>query len=233
VESYRWDFGDGDSAKGENPLYCYTKSGAYNVTLTVVSDSGCSSTLTKENMVTVYSRPMAAFTYSPQPVTILTPTVQFMDESIDAYGLGYRWWSFGDGSDSVSNSANPTHTYRDTGAYCATLIEMNNKGCMDTVTNCLIIEPQYNLYIPSAFTPNGDGLNETFKPVGQYVKSFEMYIFDRWGIQLYHTTDINQGWNGTVNGGSISQEDTYIYKITVRDAQGIPHSYIGNVTLVK
>ncbi len=184
-------------------------------------------------MVTVYSRPKAAFIYSPDHVSILTPTVQFTDQSSDAYGIGYHWWSFGDGSDSMSHVANPTHTYGDTGSYCATLIVMNNEGCMDTVTNCLVVEPQYNLYIPSAFTPNGDGLNETFKPVGQYVKNFEMYIFDRWGIQLYHTTDINQGWNGTANGDSISQEGIYIYKITVRDAQDIPHSYIGSITLIK
>jgi gliding motility-associated-like protein len=111
---------------------------------------------------------------------------------------------------------------------------MNNHGCMDTITNCLVIEPAFNLYIPSAFTPNGDGKNEVFKPMGQYVKSFEMYVFDRWGMQLYHTKDINQGWNGTVNGaGTVCQEDTYIYKITVMDSEGNQHSYVGNVTLMK
>ena len=71
-------------------------------------------------------------------------------------------------------------------------------------------------------------------PVGKYIKSFEMYIFDRWGMQLYHTTDITKGWNGSVNGGSnVAQEDTYIYKIQVIDSQGNAHSYTGNVSIIK
>jgi gliding motility-associated-like protein len=61
-----------------------------------------------------------------------------------------------------------------------------------------------------------------------------MYIFDRWGMQLYHTTDITKGWNGTVGGGStVAQEDTYEYKIKVTDAQNKEHAYVGNVTLIK
>ncbi len=233
-ELYEWNFGNGDSLQSENPIYCYKRGGIYSVTLTVISDSGCSSSLRKIGLISVYSPPRAAFTYSPQPVTILAPTVQFQDESIDSNGLAYRWWSFGDGSDSVTHIANPMHTYHDTGTYCIQLIDMNAKGCSDTVTNCLIIEPQYSLYIPSAFTPNRDGLNDVFKPIGEYIRYFDMYIFDRWGMEIYHTNDINKGWDGTIHGvGTVSQEDTYIYKITITDAQYNQHSYIGNVTLLK
>jgi gliding motility-associated-like protein len=234
IRQYVWSFGNGDTVHTKNPIYCYSSSGSYNISLTAISDSGCSATLNISNLVQVYTPPKAAFIYSPQPASILTPTIQFADVSIDAYGpIAYRWWNFGDGADSSSNLQDPSHTYGDTGTYCASLIVMDSHGCMDTVTNCLIIEPQYNLYIPSAFTPNGDELNETFKPVGQYIKGFEMYIFDRWGMELYHTTDITEGWNGSVHGGTICQEDTYVYKITVTDSEGIRHSYIGNVTLLK
>jgi len=232
IKQYTWATGNGDTLRSANPQYCYTSSGTYNVTLTVVSDSGCSSSRTKVDMMTVYSSPRAAFTYSPQPVTMLTPTVQFTDESKDAYGIAYHWWYFGDNSDSTSNLGNPTHTYQDTGTYCANLIVMNNHGCSDTVTNCLVVGPAFTLYIPSAFSPNGNGVNETFKPVGEYVKNFEMYIFDRWGLELYHSTDINRGWDGTVHGGA-AIEDTYIYKITIMDSQGTLHAYIGNITLLK
>jgi gliding motility-associated-like protein len=73
-----------------------------------------------------------------------------------------------------------------------------------------------------------------FQPVGKYIKTFEMYIFDRWGMQLYHTTDITQGWKGTVGSGTnIQQEDSYIYKIIVTDAVDVQHSYVGNVNLIK
>ncbi len=232
-ELYEWNFGNGDSLQDENPIYCYSKSGVYNVSLTVVSDSGCSSTLNQIGLIHVYGKPQTSFTYSPQPVSILTPTVDFKDNTKDNYGIAYRWWYFGDGSDSVSHSVNAVHTYHDTGRYCIELIDMNEKGCADTVTNCLVIEPEYSLYIPSAFSPNGDGINDVFKPVGEYLTDFDMYIFDRWGEEIYHTTDITKGWDGTVHGGTVSQEDTYIYKITVTDAQHNQHSYIGNVTLIK
>src|SRR6202034_706356 len=122
----------------------------------------------------------------------------------------------------------PSHTYLDTGVYCAQLIVENYKGCIDTITQCLEILPLYTLYIPSAFTPNGDGLNETFKAKGTYIKSFEMYIFDRWGMELFHATDINDGWPGTVRSGTtICQEDVYVYKITATDWSNTQHNYIG------
>ena len=231
---YMWSFGNGDTMQSESPVYCYSTAGSYNVSLTVTNGNGCSATLKKAGMITVYTPPKAAFTYSPQPVSILSPTVQFTDQSKDQYGIVTRLWNFGDGSDSTSKMENPTHTYQDTGSYCANLIVMNSHGCTDTTTNCLVVAPAFTLYIPSAFSPNGDGVNDVFQPVGKYVQSFEMYIFDRWGMQLYHTADITRGWNGSVRGGSnIAQEDTYIYKILVTDSQGIQHSYIGNVSIIK
>jgi len=113
------------------------------------------------------------------------------------------------------------------------MIAMDEHGCADTATNCFVIEPDYQLYIPSAFSPNGDSKNPTFQPKGQYIKSFEMYIFDRWGMQVYHTTDITKGWDGSVGGGNISQEDTYIYKIQVTDAQKHEHAYVGSINVLK
>jgi len=234
IQQYIWNFGNGDTSHAHSPIYCYFSSGIYNVSLTAVSDNGCSATLKKVNMITVYTHINAAFTLFPQPATILNPTIQFRDISPNQDGIAYRQWSFGDATDSISYLQNPIHTYLDTGRYCANLAIIDSHGCIDTTTRCLEINPIFTLYIPSAFTPNSDGLNETFTPKGEYIRSFEMYIYDRWGMELYHTTNINEGWNGTVHGGStISQEDVYVYKITVIDSQGNTHSYIGNVTLLK
>lgn len=236
IRQYLWNFGlipgEKDTSFAKNPEYCYNSAGTYNVTLTAISDSGCSATYKKIGMINVYSSPRALFTYSPQPVTILNPAVQFMDNSRDAYGIAYRWWDFGEPGDTVSNLENPSHIYQDTGEYCVKLVVMNDRGCTDTTINCLVVEPAFTLYIPSAFTPNGDGMNDVFTPKGKYIKNYEMYIFDRWGLQLYHTTDINAGWNGKVNG-NIVQEDTYIYKITVTDSKDAEHFYVGNVTVMK
>lgn len=231
---YVWSFGNGDSSHLKAPFYCYPNGGNYGITLTVTSDSGCSATLFKAGIIKVFSKPDAAFSISPQPATILDPIIQFTDQSADTLGIASRAWTFNDEPDTTIHIQNPVHTYQDTGSYCATLIVTDTKGCADTVTNCLVIGPVYTLYIPSAFSPNGDGLNDFFAPKGQDIKSFEMYIFDRWGMVVCHTTDINQGWNGTVQGGSkLAAEDIYLYKIQVMDAQYNVHNYVGRVTLVK
>jgi gliding motility-associated-like protein len=234
LESYAWTFGNGDSSLAEDPIYCYPDTGKYSISLTTVSDSGCSATLNIYNLITVYSHPKSQFTVSPQPTDILNADIQFTDATTDTYGIAYWWWNFGDGADSNSTLENPTHTYQDTGTYCPQLVTMNNHGCTDTITNCLVISPIFTIYIPDAFTPNGDGKNEVFTAKGQYISSFEMYIFDRWGSELYHTTDINKGWDGTMKGGStICQNDTYVYKILVTDSKNKQHNFVGAVNLLK
>ncbi len=235
IVQWRWAFGNGDSLNSETPVFCYPKPGSYDVTLTTITDSGCSSTLQKVGYVNVYSNPIAAFTTTPQPTTIIASTIQFTDQTTDAYVIVYWSWNFGmPGNDTLSSLQNPSYYYWDTGSYCATEVVMNQHGCMDTATNCLVIDPIYTLYIPDAFSPNADGKNEVFMARGNDVKTFEMYIFDRWGMQLFHSTDINIGWDGTVSGGtSVSQEDTYVYLINVYDHKNKKHSYLGKVNLIK
>ena len=186
-------------------------------------------------MITVYSFPVPAFTFGPQPAMITDPVISFTDKSTDAYGIATWLWNFNDPlSDKSSNLQNPTHAYGDTGQFCATLTVTNIHGCRDSVTECLVISPEFTLYIPNAFSPNGDGRNETFQPKGDFISDYQMYIFDRWGMMLYYSTDMNKGWDGTVNGGTqICQEDTYVYMINVTDNLGKKHNYIGRVTLIK
>ncbi|HXB12524.1 MAG TPA: gliding motility-associated C-terminal domain-containing protein, partial [Bacteroidia bacterium] len=125
--------------------------------------------------------------------------------------------------------------YPDTGKYCVTLTVANKYGCLGSTQQCIIIEPVYTFYIPNAFTPNHDGENDVFMPYGTYICGYEMYIFDRWGQQLYHTFNINAGWDGVVEGKTKkAEEDTYIYLIKVTDCiQYNEHQYIGKVSLVK
>jgi len=231
ILQWTWKFGNGDTSDKQNPIYCYPKPGNYSVSLTVTSDHGCSATLNKLNIITIYSNPAASFILSPQPTDILQPTIQFTDKSTDVYGVAEWNWTFGDASDSISKKQNPSHTYSDTGTYCAKLGVMNIYGCVDTTINCLVIDPIFTLYIPAAFTPIGKE-NKVFMAKGNDIKNFEMYIFDRWGMELFHSTDINEGWNGTFKSVT-SQEDSYIYVITATDNKNNKHTYTGTVTLLK
>jgi len=229
-----WGYGNGDSSSEQSPIYCYSKAGNFSVNLTVLTNAGCSSSLDVNNYITTYSRPDASFTTSPKPATIVDPTIQFINQSTDRYGIVQWFWTFGDQTDSVSGQQNPVHTYQDTGTYCTTLVATNSNGCADTTTDCLVIEPAFTLYIPDAFSPNGDGKNDLFMAKGQYVKGFEMYIFDRWGQQIFHTTNINEGWSGRINnGGAVCQEDIYVYLITAYDSRNQKHTYTGSLNLIK
>jgi len=236
LKSWDWSFGDGNSSVQDTPKHCYTIPGAYTVSVTVTSDSGCHSSLTQNNMITVYDHPHTNFSDSPQPTDITSPTINFTDQTTDLYGITNWLWNFGDPVDpnDLSFSKDTLHTYSDTGVYCIKLIDINKHGCVDSITHCIVIDALFTFYIPDAFTPNADGVNDVFGPKGTYFTTFEMYIFDRWGQEIYFTNDITKGWKGSYyNGSTIAQQDTYIYVIKVNDFRGTQHSYTGKVTLLK
>ena len=107
-------------------------------------------------------------------------------------------------------------------------------GCSDTVYNTVHVFEDFAIFIPNAFTPNSDGVNEGFKPLGYGWKTYNMYIYDRWGLQLFHTDKPEETWNGKVgNDGLPCQNDVYEYVIVCSDLQGGNHRYIGHVTLTR
>ena len=235
ITSWNWTFGDGGTSTLKNPSYCYDIPGEYAVTLEAQTSQGCTSTLpTSSGFITVHPLPQAAFTYSPDPATIIDPLISFTDNTKGSQIIDW-YWNFGDNADSISSLQNPTHLYQDTGRYCVKMGVMDIYGCVDTAINCIEIGTQFTFYIPSAFSPNNDGINDYFTPRGTDVGTYEMYIFDRWGMKIFYTNNIWEGWNGGVNnkGSRICQEDVYVYLINVTDTKGVQHHYTGSVTLLK
>ncbi|HXB12369.1 MAG TPA: PKD domain-containing protein [Bacteroidia bacterium] len=234
IKHWNWDFGDGGQDTNQNPRHCYTGPGTYSVKLTVVDNKGCSNSHTNANMITVYQHPSPDFSVSPQPTTIYQPNITFTDLSSDPYGIVSWSWNFNDPlNDTGSTLQNPSHAYSDTGIYCPMLTVTNIHGCVDSISHCLVISPQYSMYIPDAFSPNGDGKNDMFLPRGEYIQQYSLNIFDRWGMRIFSTTDMYQGWDGKASSGRLCQEDTYIYLIDITDNLGKKHSYLGKVTLIK
>ncbi|MGZ6537908.1 MAG: T9SS type B sorting domain-containing protein [Bacteroidia bacterium] len=111
---------------------------------------------------------------------------------------------------------------------------MNSYGCTAYVQHDIVVGPEFTFYIPNAFTPNGDGVNDFFFGTGIGIDTYDLYIFDRWGNMIFHGHDLNDMWNGKANGGSeIAQQDVYVWKVKLTDVFGKKHNYIGTVTLVK
>jgi len=232
IVSWSWDFGDGTGST-QNPSHTYATPGVYTVILTVTTGDGCTHTITMANYVSVYAIPVAEFSAGPQPTTNLNPEICFTDESIGAA----TWsWSFGDLLNSGSILQSPCFTYPDTGCFDVVLTVTSVEGCVNIVTHPVCITPDYTMFIPNTFTPNGDGSNDLFFPKGAGIdlSTFEMWIFDRWGNMIYYTDDLNKGWDGRANGGSdVAQVDTYVYKIRAKDFLETKHQYIGHVNLIK
>ena len=105
---------------------------------------------------------------------------------------------------------------------------------MDTAYETVIIEPDFLFFIPNAFTPDGDGINDSFSGKGIFIRKYEMMIFDRWGNTIFFSDNIDKVWDGTSNHGTeIAQRDVYIYSFKITDYNQRKHSYKGIVTLVR
>jgi len=234
--TWLWSFGDGSqTGSSQNPGHCYTNSSVdlskfFNVTLTVASENGCIDTLTKNNYIAVYPNPNASFAVQPLATTIANPVISITDFST---GAGFWNWNFGDTTTSSAQNPLP-HTYADTGSFLITLIVSTQYNCFDTTSQTVIIEPDFLFYIPNAFTPNGDGINDYFTCKGNFIKEFEMTIFDRWGNLIFFSDDINKPWDGRANQGSdIAQQDVYVYVVDVTDYKRVKHNYKGIISLIK
>ncbi|HPS82804.1 MAG TPA: PKD domain-containing protein, partial [Bacteroidales bacterium] len=241
IQSWVWDFGDpaagaSNSSSMQNPMHAYFETGTYTVGLSVTTTAGCKNSIQKPSYIIVHPNPIASFARTPDITTLEYPTIQFYDQSL---GEKTRLWDFddpGSGLDNNSITKNPTHIYSAEGEYWATLFVENEWGCMDSVSNRIIINPTWDEYIPTAFSPNGDGNNDIFRPMGFNIDftQYKMYIYDRWGKEIFDTDNIEEGWDGRVNDhGETVQQDVYVYLIILTDITGLEHQFIGHVTVVK
>ena len=228
--TYSWNFGDETGSADQNPVHQYTEPGVYTVELEVETPEGCSDTQTNIQMVNVFENPAASFTATPPSVSILGPDITFNNQSQSA---DHYYWDFGDGSD-ISNEINPVHSYADTGSYTVMLVTTTDHGCIDTIYGVVRVEDEFTIYIPNAFTPNFDNVNDQFNAYGIGWKNFKMWILDRWGLNIYYSTDHDKPWDGSYeSNGNPCQADVYVYKIQVEDTKGTLHSFIGHVSLVR
>ncbi len=236
-----WNPGDGSPlGSSQNFAHCYHNNSIYdpdtlNVSLTVTSDSGCVTSGTRNNYITVYPNPTAIFTVQPQTTTILDPVISITNLST---GADFFAWNFGapiPAWNDTSSMQHPLpHTYLDTGTYVVMLITSTKHNCKDTTYQTVIIEPDFTFYIPNSFTPNDDGINDSFSGKGIFIKEYEMSIYDRWGNLIFFTDDIDKPWDGKANhGNEMAQRDVYVYSVKVTDYKRKKHSFKGVVTLVR
>ena len=147
-----------------------------------------------------------------------------------ANAITYQWF-FGDGDS--SSQINPIHTFNDTGHYNITLIAFNQYGCPNSITQGpYVVIPNNNYFIPNAFTPNHDGVNDLFQIYGNNFTSEYLTIFDRWGNKVYETHNLNEGWDGRYHN-QIVAGGVYVYHAEIEFYNGERLHLKGDVTVLK
>ena len=114
---------------------------------------------------------------------------------------------------------------------CYTLEGVNSFGCKNTDEVCITVTKDWDVFIPNAFTPNGDNYNDTFIPMGYGLESIELLIFDRWGHQIFKSTVDNPGWNGKFKG-DLCEQGVYVYQAEIVAMSGKRVKKTGHVTLL-
>jgi gliding motility-associated-like protein len=205
--------------------FCFYQSGDHSIQGTFI-DTLTSCINTSTFTVSVYPLPTADFEQLTIPA-VENEEVFFVDKS---QGEGINYWSWFFFKTDSSSRQNPSFMYKETGVYPLALTVKNSWGCADTLVKLIKVDPELNIFIPNAFTPNEDGLNDVFLPVLRGIKSYNLFIFNRWGQKIFSTSDTNQGWDGTYSG-EICKSDVYIWKIYISAINGKEKNLTGTVIL--
>lgn len=141
-------------------------------------------------------------------------------------------WEFGDGNKSTEKD--PIHTFSEAGEFQVKLTGFDLFGCSTVETNTVqVTSPTEMIVIPNAFSPNGDGLNDTFIPKIRAFSSFQLEVFNTWGEKLFITNSLeSKGWDGTYKG-QLAPAGNYLYRITLTTLDGQLVNRTGGITLIR
>jgi gliding motility-associated-like protein len=233
LTQWLWDFSDNpQSTNHPQTTHTFYNSGYYKITLIVTSDMGCKGTFAVDSMIWAQQVPVAGFAVNPVMATVLDSKIRFTDLSTGTFLNGWNW-DFGDLTTSIVQ--NPMHEYLKTGFYWITLTVANQFGCWDSTGRSVWIKGEDAFYAPNAFTPNEDGLNDVFLPLGTFNKDkpFVMLIFNRWGELIFETNSYIP-WDGrSRNSNEYCKDGVYIWKISYIDVNGLNQKLSGRVTLIR
>ena len=171
----------------------------------------------------------ANFVFSPD--TGYAPAKMSFINRSTGDGIGKYHWDFGDGHE--SSDASPSHVFREPGEYIVTLIATNPQtGCSDTLEYSYVFIDSVVMFIPNAFTPNNDGVNDFFKVLDRNFLTFDIWIYNRWGQLVFQSNDPKFTWDGIQNGENLPA-GSYPYIISGQGKNLKPMYFEGEIKLIR
>ena len=229
--TYTWHFGNGVTSNAVSPFYVFDTPGIYPILLEMETEGYCVRSLAFESdqSVEVWPVPLAAMDIDPNDVDIINPVVWVSylgNEEVDCY------YSFGDGTG--AEGCDLQHTYDDGGTFDVVQTVTNGYGCSSVATGQVNVGGSV-FYAPTAFTPDGDGLNEVWLPSVRGVTRYDLRITNRWGELVFATDDPEEPWLGQVgnDGKHYCPNGSYVYQVVYEDQLGYPRTAEGHVLLLR
>lgn len=207
-----------------------SRPGTYTASVTSI-ESGCTQDFVA--LLPGASPLRANFSLIPNQdcIDIINNEVEIIDLS---FGYTEGIVDFGDGTIfDLSNSGSINHFYTDTGEYTISLLITNELGCIDSMSVDICVDNRVRLYVPNAFSPNEDGVNDVFEIYGIGIEDVQWQVYDRYGSLLYRGEGLEDGWNGTHRGRLL---DPGIYMVVVEYRDQITNRrevYAGEINLLR
>jgi gliding motility-associated-like protein len=227
ITQWNWDFGSGITSNVQNPSMTFTNPGWKSVSLTAIATNGCSSNtlIDSASIQTLYAQ-------ARNDTLVLTNGIVKLSTAYTGNfsGPSSVRWTPSTGLDDP-NSWTPNATVQNDIIYQVTVT--SNAGCVATDSVIIKVFKGSAVYVPTGFTPNGDGRNDFLR--GLYVGIRRVYyfrVYNRWGQQIFSTTNLIEGWDGTIRGAKQST-GTYVWMLKAEDLAGKIYEMKGVATLIR
>lgn len=187
--------------------FVYYAAGTFFPAIFITSEYGCVGSDTLDDPLIIHGKPEVAFTWDPQPVDVLNLEVQFFNQSEGEDSIRWNFYNAG-----FSSQNRPIWTFPDVETdqpFPVCLEAITQYGCADTLCQDVFIESVLQVFVPNAFTPDGDGINDVLIPVVNGVKpgSYKFWIFNEWGDPVFYSEEIGKAWTGGSDGGEYYVQD--------------------------
>lgn len=234
VKSMSWEFGNGQNEVSmASVAHTFTEEGVYFPTLTIEDNHGCKWKDTMDVALRVYPTPAASFETQENRIYLPERTVQVVNTSEGA--SNYLWIIDGWGHSTEEAPEIDLPGIEDT--YRIKLRAINTFGCVDEYIRNIDLVQAIALFVPNAFTPDGDGINDEWQPKGQGIDAFYMTVEvrDSWGTLVFRGDNPDANWDGrSIQSGIFVAPGTYNYRIIARDTErGIGHEFKGHLMVLR